>query len=214
MKPDRVLVGLVLVAIGVLFLLDRAGTLDAGQVISDWWPTAIIALGLVTFAERPVSLLGPLTLLLVGVLLLLFTLDILEGSAWSVIWPSALILFGVAVLFRNGLRRGRGIPVGTTEDDAVRTTAFLSGSELVTQSKAFRGGVLTAILGGAELDMRGAKLAEEGADIDATAILGGVERRAEVHRSEHRRFKLRAPRFLQGRYWPASAPGGSRTPTF
>lgn len=137
MKPDRVLIGLVLVAIGVLLLLDRAGTLDAGQVISDWWPAAIIALGLVTLAERPVSFLGPLILLVVGVLLLLFTLDILKGSAWSVIWPSALILFGVAVLFRNGLRRGRGMPVGTTDDNAVWTTAFLSGSELVTQSKAF-----------------------------------------------------------------------------
>jgi hypothetical protein len=175
MKPDRILIGLILVTLGVLFLLDRAGTLDAGQIISDWWPAATIGLGLVTLAERPVTLLGPLILLVFGVLLLLFTLDILEGTAWNVIWPSALIVFGVAVLIRNGLQRGRGIPVGTSEDDALRTTAFLSGSELVTQSKAFRGGVLMAILGGAQLDMRSAKLAEEGADIDATAILGPLK---------------------------------------
>lgn len=107
--------------------------------------------------------------------MLLFTLDILETSAWNVIWPSALIVFGVTVLVRNS-RRGDRLLLGEGHDrDLVRTTAFLSGSDLPTQSSSFRGAVLTAILGGAELDMRHATLAEGGAEIDATAILGGVD---------------------------------------
>jgi predicted membrane protein len=175
MKPDRVLIGLILVALGVLFLLDRAGNLEAGQVISDWWPVVFLGLGLATLAERPVSLLGPLVLLAAGVVGLLFTLDLLEASAWNVVWPSALIIAGVVILLRHSIRRGRRAPAGGAGDDVVRASAFLGGSEVVSQSKAFRGAMLMAILGGAELDLRTAQLAEEGADIDATAILGGID---------------------------------------
>jgi predicted membrane protein len=172
MKPDRVLIGLILVALGVLFLLDRAGNIDAGQVISDWWPAVFVGLGLATLAERPVSLLGPLILIAAGIVILLFTLDLLEASAWNVIWPSALIVAGAAILLRHGIRGGRAVGTG---DDVVRTSAILGGSEVVSQSKTFRGAVLMAFLGGAELDLRSAQLLEQGADIDATAILGGID---------------------------------------
>jgi Domain of unknown function (DUF5668) len=69
--------GATLIAVGVLFLLDRADVLDAGKVIGDWWPAVIVGFGLVTLAERPVSLLGPVLLVTVGVLLLLVTNDVL-----------------------------------------------------------------------------------------------------------------------------------------
>ena len=175
MRWDRVVMGATLIAIGVLFLLDRADVLDAGKVIGDWWPVVIVGFGLVTLAERPVSLLGPVLLVTVGVLLLLVTNDVLETSAWNVIWPTALIAIGLTVLFRNR-NRGDHLVLGEGHDqDLVRTTAFLSGSELATQSNAFRGAVLTAILGGVELDMRHATLADDGAEVDATAILGGVD---------------------------------------
>jgi predicted membrane protein len=175
MRWDRVVMGATLIAIGVLFLLDRADVLDAGRVIGDWWPVVIIAFGLVTLAERPVSLLGPVLLVAVGVLLLLVSNDVLDTSAWNVIWPAALIAFGLTVLVRNS-RRGDHLVLGEGHDqDLVRTTAFLSGSELATQSNAFRGAVLTAIMGGVELDMRHATLAPDGAEVDATAILGGVD---------------------------------------
>ena len=48
MRWDRVVMGATLIAIGALFLLDRADVLDAGQVIGDWWPATIVAFGLVT----------------------------------------------------------------------------------------------------------------------------------------------------------------------
>ena len=127
MRWDRVVMGATLIAIGVLFLLDRADVLDAGKVIGDWWPVVLVGFGLVTLAERPVSLLGPVLLVTVGVLLLLVTNDVLETSAWNVIWPTALIAIGLTVLFRN---RGRGdhLVLGEGHDqDLVRTTAFLSG---------------------------------------------------------------------------------------
>ena len=145
-------------------------------MIGDWWPVVLVGFGLVSLAERPVSLLGPVLLVTVGVLLLLVTNDVLETSAWNVIWPdradrdradgpaSATANVGIDLVLGEG-----------HDQDLVRTTAFLSGSELATQSNAFRGAVLTAILGGVELDMRHATLADDGAEVDATAIMGGVD---------------------------------------
>ena len=51
----RLLLGLTVVALGVLFLLDSAGALDAGQAIDDFWPLLLVAAGLLTLAERPPS---------------------------------------------------------------------------------------------------------------------------------------------------------------
>jgi hypothetical protein len=53
MKPIRLWIGLVLVALGVFGILDAAGALDSGETIDRWWPVAIIGLGLIgMFVER------------------------------------------------------------------------------------------------------------------------------------------------------------------
>jgi hypothetical protein len=43
LRPGRTALGLALVTVGVLFLLDQAGTIDAGDVIgeADWRPPSL-----------------------------------------------------------------------------------------------------------------------------------------------------------------------------
>jgi len=79
----RLLLGLAIVALGVLFLLDSADVLDADRAIDRWWPTLVIAVGVLTLAQRPPSVLRGSILTGGGVLLLLFSTDVLEGNAWS-----------------------------------------------------------------------------------------------------------------------------------
>ncbi|MSP22857.1 MAG: hypothetical protein EXR66_07590 [Dehalococcoidia bacterium] len=43
--PPRAFIGLILVALGGLFLADEAGLLDTGGIIGDWWPLVIVAVG-------------------------------------------------------------------------------------------------------------------------------------------------------------------------
>jgi hypothetical protein len=113
-KPGRVLFGLALIALGLVFLLDRAGVLDAGRTIADWWPVAVIALGAVQLFDRPRSLLGPGIVIGVGMILLLFTTDVITGSVFALLWPALLIAIGLAILFRHG--RGPDTTVeGSTE---------------------------------------------------------------------------------------------------
>ena len=43
------------------------------------------------------------------------------------------------------------------------------------RSPTFRGGALTAVMGGVDLDLSGARLAPEGAVLDIFALWGGIE---------------------------------------
>lgn len=45
MKPLRLWLGSLLLALGVVWLLDAAGALSAGAVIAGWWPIAVVGLG-------------------------------------------------------------------------------------------------------------------------------------------------------------------------
>jgi predicted membrane protein len=172
-RPGRVLFGLALIALGVVFLLDRADVLDAGQTIADWWPVAIIAVGAVQLFDRPRSLLGPGIVIGVGVILLLFTTDVVTGSVFALLWPALLIGIGLAILFRHG--RGPATTVEGSAEDVARATAVFGSNEVVSRSSAFRGGSATAIFGGVVIDLRNATLHPDGATIDVTSIMGGVE---------------------------------------
>jgi hypothetical protein len=171
LRPGRILVGLVLVTVGVLFLLDQAGTIDAGDVIGDWWPVIIIAVGVVQLAEHPRAPVTPLIVIGVGAVLLLTQLDVVGDDVWRFVWPVALVLVGLAFLLR---RPGPGPPAGRPED-LVRATAVFSGTEIVSTSQRFRGGSATAIFGGVTVDLRRARLDPEGATLAVTAAFGGVD---------------------------------------
>lgn len=168
----RLLIGAVVVALGLLFLLDTVGVLSAGRAIDRWWPAAILAAGALTLAERPRAVVRGAILTGAGVLLLLFTTGVLDEDAWDYVWPAALIVVGLAVIARW---RGRSVPAGVAEGDLVTSTAVFGGSELASNDQALRGGALTAVFGGITLDLREARPADDGAVINATAVFGGVD---------------------------------------
>lgn len=163
--------GVVLITLGVLFLLDQSGSIDAGTLIGDWWPLVIVAIGLVQLAERPRSPVGPLIVTGFGAILLLTQLELISDDVWSYVWPVFLVVVGLIIIFRMP---GRNVPAGVGED-VVRTSALFASNELLVTSQRFRGGAVTAIFGGVELDLRQATLDPGGATLAATAVFGAVE---------------------------------------
>jgi predicted membrane protein len=168
----RLLLGLTIVALGVLYLLDAAGVLDARKAIDEWWPALLVAAGLLTLAERPPSVVRGSILTGLGAGLLLFTTDLVEGNAWDYLWPALLILVGMAIVARW---TGRTIAPGATDEDVIRSTAVFGGPKLASTAQSFQGAWLTAIFGGITLDLRDARPAPEGASINATVAFGGID---------------------------------------
>ncbi len=168
----RLLLGLTVVILGVLFLLDSADVLDAGQAIGDYWPLLLVAAGGLTLLERPPSRARGWLLIGAGALLVLFTADLLSQDAWNYVWPAAIILAGIVIVARWA---GRGIPRGASGEDVIRATAVFGGPKLVSTAQHFQGAWLTAIFGGVTLDLRGARPAPEGASVNATVAFGGID---------------------------------------
>jgi hypothetical protein len=91
------------------------------------------------------------------------------ASAWDWLWPVALLLVGVVLVLN---RRG-----ADDLDDDNRISAFLlmAGHSLRSNAPRFRGGELTIVMGGYELDLTEAGPAEGDGLIEIFAMMGGVE---------------------------------------
>lgn len=164
MKPIRLWIGLVLLALGVFGILDAAGALDASRTIDRWWPVAIIGLGLIGMAvERRIGL-GPGIVTVIGLLLLA---DQQEWTDEDLIGPILLIVIGLVVL--SGLWRRRAEGAGREN-----SVVMFGATKIRERSEHFTHADVSAIFGGATLDLREAHLEGE-ASVDALAMFGGVD---------------------------------------
>ncbi len=186
----RLWFGLVLVTLGVLWTLDNAGMIDAERIIR-FWPLIFIAVGLsklIGFGtpRRPTA--GTIFLLL-GVL---FSIDQFDLFRWDAAdaWPLFLIALGGLIVWRSargpGRRwRHRNVRVygtervadagGPADSDTFSCVAVWSGVDRKSTSQALRGGDFTAVMGGGELDLRGARAVPEGAEVEVLVVMGGLE---------------------------------------
>lgn len=172
MNPGRLLVGAVLIALGIVFLLDRLGVAQAGTLIGALWPLVIIAAGALQMAVTRRAHIGAAIVVLVGLILLASSLRLLPANAWALFWPVVLIAIGVLFLAGVITRGGMG---QTDQRDQAQAFSVFGGQRLINESQQFRGASLTAFCGGVTLDLRQAKLAPEGADVDVMTAFGGAQ---------------------------------------
>ncbi len=162
-------------AVGAGFMLDVLNIFNFSALAADWWPLAVIAAGILSFISNPRSIVIPLVVVATGVLLQLRMLDVFDFNIGALIWPSAIILFGLSLIFN---RLGTGAK--EIKDDETNMFAVFAGFEVKNKSPKFKGGKLTAVLGGIELDLRDADI-KDNAELDIFAALGGIEIKVPEH---------------------------------
>lgn len=179
---SQVVLGVLVIAMGLLFLLDNLGILDIHRAFS-FWPMVFVIVGTVKLCDtrsQGGTLLGA-GLVGVGVLMMLDRLDIIDFN-WRTLWPLVLIgvggfLVAKAVKSRGlvggGPNSGVAMQDGADRGEVIDITAVLGGYERRIATQNFRGGEITAVMGGCELDMRGASIQGE-AVINVFAFWGGV----------------------------------------
>jgi Cell wall-active antibiotics response 4TMS YvqF/Domain of unknown function (DUF5668) len=139
-----------------------------------FWPASLIGVGLVKLwhsREGSGGGFGGFVFTVAGSWLLLEQLSVVRLSFWQ-LWPTLLVFFG-GFLVWQGLSRPRAVRDADT-NSAVSAMAVLGGVMRGNNSRAFRGGDLTAVMGGCELDLRHAAIDGE-AVIDVFALWGGIE---------------------------------------
>ncbi len=173
---SRTVIGVVLLLVGVLFLLDNFAVFDAARILR-YWPALLVLFGGLK-AVQPGGSDGRLiggTVAVIGIFMLLNRMDIVNIEFWA-LWPLLLIAAGAAIVLRT--TSGSTVPADADATDVVSGTAVLGGMEQTCTTKHFRGGSISAVLGGHSVDLREADIPEgEDAVLEVFAFMGGVELR-------------------------------------
>jgi predicted membrane protein len=93
---------------------------------------------------------------------------------YDMFWPSIFIIVGVIFIVTK--RKGWNIrsPQGLIGDDYVDYVNVFSGGERQVVSQNFRGGKISSVFGGIELDLTKAKLAPGSNNIEIACVFGGA----------------------------------------
>lgn len=169
------IVGLVFIALGALFLMDNLDVISwrVRHYIFQW-ENFLILLGAVLVLKKENVKTGGI-LMGVGILL---SLDDWFDARVSIfdLWPLAFVAIGIAVITRNQNRPSDDRYDRTTgrfDADRIDDTAIFGGGDKVVNSTQFKGGTLTAIFGGSNIDLTQSKLAEGAHTIEVLYIFGG-----------------------------------------
>jgi hypothetical protein len=166
-SPGRLVIGIALVGLGVVYLLDAADLVDGGAVVSRGWPVVFIAIGVVQwFADRS-NWLGPAFLVGLGVVFLGQRNDVFGDDVWTYIWPLGLMALGAWILL------GRGGGPSRVGDGSLSVVAVFTGRDVVVSGEPIQGGDATVVLGSANLDLTEAHI-EGSARISASVFLGSL----------------------------------------
>jgi predicted membrane protein len=173
-STTQLVVGIIVILLGLVLLLDNMNLLDARDYFR-FWPFLLIVLGgLKIFQpQQPSSRAWGVILILAGGLFLLRTFDVYY-IRFRDFWPLLLILAGGAMLWGSVLRR-RVQSDGATDDAILNGSAILGGFNRSVTTQDFRGGDLTAIMGGCEIDLRKAAIRGDEAVLNVFAFWGGME---------------------------------------
>lgn len=177
----RLVVGVFILALGTLLLLDNLHLANARQVLPYLWPAGFVALGVTTVLRRwgTRGWGWGLVWIVAGVWLLGDQLGIVHFNFWELFWPLMLLLVGASFVWRAiaGPTGGGCGARQSNSDEVVNLFAIMAGNEQQNSSQAFRGGDVSAFMGGCALDLRQAQLAGGEAVLDLFAFWGGIELR-------------------------------------
>jgi predicted membrane protein len=169
----QLVLGVAIAIAGVLFTLDNLHILHARDYLR-FWPVVLIAIGLVhvSQAKTAAGTIGGGIWILAGTVLIGNRIGLFDANIWN-FWPLILVLVGARIVWQtmNANRVPEPGDTGTT----VSAIAVMGGFERRVTSHEFRGGEITAFMGGGKLDLRDAMPAGGQAVINVFSMMGGFE---------------------------------------
>lgn len=173
-KVGNIILGLILVAIGVLYAGNALFHWNFTIFFPGWWTLFIIIPCFVNVVKSGVNAGNAIGLTL-GVLLLLGQQPFVDSSVmWSLMIPAILIVGGLAILF-GGSHKNRAIRAQyakASKDGLPQYTAVFSGQNLIHPHESFSGASILAVFGGVDLDLRSA-IIDHDIVIRASSVFGG-----------------------------------------
>jgi hypothetical protein len=196
------IIGLGVIAVGVLFLLRNVGVLYFDD-IWQYWPVILIVVGISKLANTHSASQVTSGLIIggIGTVFLLRNLGYIYGNIWQYIWPGVLIAVGLSILVKhlegrdqsldpgtppppgpaNPFPPGSGFTATTSGANYLHAEYVFSGTRQKLETQDFLGGKVTTVFGGAEIDLRSVGTKREEISIKAEAVFGGIELWVPAH---------------------------------
>jgi predicted membrane protein len=173
-QNNRAIIGVILVLLGLFLVMRNTGIFPV--FIEDLifsWPMLLITIGLVITVGSSGSKTSGIIVMAVGAFFLIPHI-FREAFDVNMFWPAVFIIIGIIFIFskRRGWNSESTIPqVG---DDYIDYVHVFSGGERQIVSENFRGGKVTAVFGGSEIDLTKAKLAPGLSELELACVFGGT----------------------------------------
>jgi hypothetical protein len=170
-----VIPGIIFVGIGALFLLNNLQIFPLHDLWR-YWPAILIAVGMLKLVDSNYTqgrVFGGV-LVGAGVVALAHTLGYITIRKQD-LWPLILIGVGLLLLFQRTLGGLDRVPRAAAVGGNLAGSAVFSGGKQKITDQDFKGGEISAVFGGYELDLRKAHIQGDSAVLEISAVFGGVE---------------------------------------
>lgn len=178
-KANRILWGVVLIAVGVLLGINALDLLEFNLFFDGWWTLFILVpsvIGLLTDDNKWGAFIG----LLFGVFFLLCAQGVLSYDLlWKLALPIVAVLVGLSLLFgkrKKAPEPNEAQPASRsyTSADHSRCVAVFSGQEMRCDGRPFRGADVSAVFGGVDV-FASTSIITEDCTLNVAAVFGGVD---------------------------------------
>lgn len=175
----KILSGLLFIIIGGVLLLRNLSLIPPGfpgYIFT--WPMILIIIGCFNLVGKKDKTAG---FILISIGLFFLLPNALGVPTYQIFkfWPVLLIVAGISFLLKQknygGYKRlEMDHSRGASEMGLIEVTSFFGGSQKVLDPMEFRGGSVSSIFGGNEIDLTQCVLAEGVNRIDLTVLFGGA----------------------------------------
>ena len=174
LQNNRAIIGVVLVLLGLFLVLRNTGVFpDFIEDIIFSWPMLLLTIGLVITIGSSGSKTSGIIVMAVGAFFLIPQI-FRETFDINMFWPSIFIIIGIVFIFSK--RKGWNAVTTTSQvgDDYIDYVHVFSGGERQVVSDNFRGGKVSAVFGGSEIDLTQSKLAPGVSELEIACVFGGT----------------------------------------
>jgi predicted membrane protein len=180
-NSNRVVIGVVLVIAGFFLAIKNFGFLpDFLYDIIFSWQMLLIVIGVVMTMGSARRTAG-FILMAVGGFFLIPLAFRETFPQYDLFWPAIFIIIGIIFIFTTGSRHGHfhgrhSYFTGTSQsnEDYIDYLNIFSGGERQVISDNFKGGKVTSVFGGNEIDLTKAKLAPGRSELEIACVFGGT----------------------------------------
>ncbi len=173
------IMGIFLIGLGIVFLFDRMNLIpNYWRHIILSWQSLLIFIGSINIFKRHARFPG-IILILIGSAFLIPKIIDIPFETRQLIWPIVLISIGLTIVFKaRNIKppqffKPNAESINNSQEKIEEVAIFGGGKRIIT-SNNLKGGNITAIFGGLELDLTRADIDGDIAVLEVACIFGGT----------------------------------------